>query len=498
MAKKEKVNEISRGWKIDRNGEESELEMNAPFESFADNFFKSGLLFGQAEDMHPEWYAEAARRVLIMADLILDRFRDHIGIYLDGDESDRPGVSDKKIPPRDMALGELERRGWSISEYKRTIRRLMRVLIKMAEFDSGGRFKEEKYAFHGRRRNILPNDRTDQRQQESESKDDSDKDSEDENFIDDEQNFSGEKAAYYTDCLRYYQADSVDSFAEIREIVQFGKRSREEMEGLQAESTRLALNNAGLKQSAEQREHEERMKAQQLELARLAQQLELARFAFETEKCQAESAKSQSAPATVGTINMVRSVGEKEFEIKHASDWAGIVRLMEEIRKQPTYWPHDRIERQFSESIQFEMELHLKRCRNQNKLPVKLAGFDTKGVGGKTKLFFRPEEGTTFGDILEAYLKAQERDKLGKAIHQSKGTTALTGTFRRWVDSGVTKKGLGLTNDVGNGVFAEKAFKEVADRYELLKSERQWNEEQKQFVRVPTDPSADEAKVAQE
>ena len=32
MAEKEKVNEISRGWKNDRNGVESELAMNAPFE----------------------------------------------------------------------------------------------------------------------------------------------------------------------------------------------------------------------------------------------------------------------------------------------------------------------------------------------------------------------------------------------------------------------------------------------------------------------------------
>ena len=111
MAEKEKVVQISRRWKIDRNGEESELETNAPFESFADNFFTSGLLFGQAKDMAPSWYAEAARRLPIMADLILDRFPDQAAIYLDGEEFDRPGVTDRKIPPRGISLGELEQKG---------------------------------------------------------------------------------------------------------------------------------------------------------------------------------------------------------------------------------------------------------------------------------------------------------------------------------------------------------------------------------------------------
>ena len=117
---------------------------------------------------------------------------------------------------------------------------------------------------------------------------------------------------------------------------------------------------------------------------------------------------------------------------------------------------------------------------------------------GERQNCFPAQRKAPFGDILEAYLKAQERDKFGKPIYQSKGTTVLTDTFRRWMDTGVTKKSLALTNEVGNGVAAQKEFKEVADRYGLLKAERQWSEELAKFVRVPTHPPFDEAKVAQE
>ena len=148
---------------------------------------------------------------------------------------------------------------------------------------------------------------------------------------------------------------------------------------------------------------------------------------------------------------------ETEFIVKGPFHWAEIVRLMENLREHPEQWEEARVWRQFSQTVMTYFVARLHQIRVSNTLPKMLAGFDLK-VGRNCKFFSTPASTEfTFADHLEWYLRANDRDKKGKAIILSVGSTATTDSFPRSMEGGVTRTSLGLAIKDGNGLtFLQK------------------------------------------
>ena len=462
---------------------------DCPFQSFQDKMFHSILMFGPVEDILVEWHPECARRTMIILDYYLKHLQSQIYISLDLENEDAARI----VPERGISIGDLESTGWKLSEWKTTIRRLVRDLIKLGTYDSGGRFLEEEFSTKDGQTNILLQDMLADEKfvEESEFTGDSDDDED----VDDEIDFSGEQEIYFTECLKIFQKGQIDSLEEVDALVQLSKRQKVELDEMKERMEEISA----LQESAEVRASEaEKVRVHQLLMAE--KEVEMAQLKLKTAGLEVEMARLKaSAPSVVGGGSqtlLVRTVTDDQFVVKKADAWEALVKLQEEIREHLSQWDEERFLRQFSEDVVKDMVLRLTTIRSAGRLPEKLAGFDGK-TGGKWNLFI-PSAEHTRADVLEWYLLAQNRDKKGKKLPTSLGATASNDTFVKFLDSEVTKKWLALTDEVGNGTDLLKRFDVVADRFELVAAERAWDEELKKFLRVPTDPPLDAAAQAAE
>ena len=135
-----------------------------------------------------------------------------------------------------------------------------------------------------------------------------------------------------------------------------------------------------------------------------------------------------------GAIQMILMTSEEAFVVHGAFDWAKWVKLMTDIKEWPTRWDDQRIQRQFTEKVKKEVIASLQHIRSsstQKHLPSKLKGFDAE-IDGKYQFFTLPAAPATFADTIEAYLKANDRDKDGKKIPVTVGQTVVTDSFARY------------------------------------------------------------------
>ena len=89
---------------------------------------------------------------------------------------------------------------------------------------------------------------------------------------------------------------------------------------------------------------------------------------------------------------------------------------MVDIKEWPRRWDDQRIQRQFTEKVKKEVIASLQHIRSSSTrkpLPSRLKGFDAE-IEGKYHFFTQPSAPSTFADTIEAYLKANDRDKDGK------------------------------------------------------------------------------------
>ena len=93
------------------------------------------LNFGLAQDMHPNYFHEAARRICIFRSYLIACRQELIDVEILGDNESRS----KTIPAIDATLQEIISAGWTISEHRKIIRRLMRDVARMAFEDCAAR-----------------------------------------------------------------------------------------------------------------------------------------------------------------------------------------------------------------------------------------------------------------------------------------------------------------------------------------------------------------------
>ena len=85
--------------------------------------------------MHPNFFHEAARRICIFRNFLIEGHQELIAThFLEENES-----RSKKIPAIDATLQEILSAGWTISEYRKVIRRLTREVARMAFEDCASR-----------------------------------------------------------------------------------------------------------------------------------------------------------------------------------------------------------------------------------------------------------------------------------------------------------------------------------------------------------------------
>ena len=94
----------------------------------------------------------------------------------------------------------------------------------------------------------------------------------------------------------------------------------------------------------------------------------------------------------------------------------------------------------------------------------------------------------TFADTIEAYLRANDRDKEGKLIPVSVGQTVTTDSFARYLESGHNKKKFGFQIPDTKSVAALLEFATNADRFGLPAGQAVWGESLQKWVRIAPDP----------
>ena len=129
------------------------------------------------------------------------------------------------------------------------------------------------------------------------------------------------------------------------------------------------------------------------------------------------------------------------------------------------------------------MSLSLCRSAHIKPFPERLAGFDIK-VGGRYKFFILPD----FADVIDAYLRINDKNREGKPIPVTAGLSVTTDSFADFMDEKRPKAFWKLwIPDTGSKAFL-LAFGTVADRFGLPASEMFWDETLGKMVRVPSDP----------
>ena len=101
--------------------------------------------------MHPNFFHEAGRRICIYRNFLIARYPEWIDVSF----LEENGSRSQQIPAFDATLQELVSAGWTISEYRKVMRRLTRQVSRMAFEDCAWRCDEQ---FPGMREMIDGND----------------------------------------------------------------------------------------------------------------------------------------------------------------------------------------------------------------------------------------------------------------------------------------------------------------------------------------------------
>ena len=101
----------------------------------------SKLNFGLAADMHPNFFHEAGRRICIYRIFLIA----HHPEWIDVSFLDENGSRSQKIPAFDASFRELDAAVWTISEFRKVMRRLTRQVSRMAFEDCSFRCDEQFY-----------------------------------------------------------------------------------------------------------------------------------------------------------------------------------------------------------------------------------------------------------------------------------------------------------------------------------------------------------------
>ena len=502
---------------------------DCPFFSLSNLANHSRLFFGPFEDMNEDVWQETARRILIVREFILSNDQKSVNTsFLE--ESD---TRSSEIPRGCWTTQEITESGWTLGEYRTVLRRLTRTLAKWAFVDD----------FDRAQISINRDDRDMPRQmtlddfnmdfgavQEEDylAEADDGLESDDEDFVADVDRFVGVRKPIFDRCFAFIQKGMPVTMSDIFELVQESKRQKVELRSAQEEldqtqqtlkeaeqnfaskemegagATTKAIENESLRnrsfieQSVVQREHEASM---------LAGQLKLEELKFRNKQLEMEHSKSLSGAGVgvslsgAGTpFQMVQMTNEEALVVRGAKEWKQWVKLMVEIKEWPARWPSERIQRQFTEKVRREVIASLQNIRSTKPLPARLIGFDSE-TDGKYHFFTPPQLPGTFADTIEAYLRANDRDKEGKLIPVSVGRTVTTDSFARYLESGHTKKKFGFDiSDTTSSkcVDALLEFATMADRFCLPAGQAVWGEALQKWVRVAADPPLSLSVLAQD
>ena len=236
-------------------------------------------------------------------------------------------------------------------------------------------------------------------------------------------------------------------------------------------------------------------------MALLDKRMLLEEMRLGTARLELEILKAQSEQAGGGPEKLLRGVDsevhllttskEDDYFVKAAKNWDQWVKLRVSLREHPSRWSPDRIVRQFSEAVMTEVivSLQLERSSSVKPFPKRLAGFDVKDAKGIYKFFsYGKADFTDFADVIEAFLRINDKEKDGKPIPCSVGMSVTTDSFSIFMEEKRPKAywKLGIP-DVG-GIGFLTAFEKLADRFGLPASEMVWDEAQNKWVRLESGP----------
>ena len=131
-------------------------------------------------------------------------------------------------------------------------------------------------------------------------------------------------------------------------------------------------------------------------------------------------------------IHLFTTLKEDDYFVHGAFNWGQWVKRMVNIRERPRRWDAERIFRQFTEALMKGVIVSLQRIRSSSSkpFPARLVGFDTK-VEGRYTFFTLPD----FADVIESYLRVNDKEKDGKAILISISSSVTTDSFSRHLET---------------------------------------------------------------
>ena len=326
------------------------------------------------------------------------------------------------------------------------------------------------------------------------SSDDIGENSDDEEFLADIDNFIGLRKPIFDRCFAFIQKGMPVTMLDVYEIVQEEKKVKSDLRSTQEEldqaqqALKLAQQQFAFKEVefaqlvAKRAEQSIEQRDRDLLFVERNMALEELRFKNRQLDMQLSSAPTGGAGAASGfgsgSIQMISMTSEEAFVVHGAFDWAKWVKLMVDIKEWPRRWDDQRIQRQFTEKVKKEVIASLQHIRSsstQKPLPSRLKGFDAE-IEEKYYFFTLPAAPSTFADTIEAYLRANDRDKDGKKIPVSVGQTVITDSFARYLEHGHTKKKFGFVIPDDKSVQALLKFNMACDRFGLPMGQAVWGE----------------------
>ena len=196
------------------------------------------LNFGLARDMHPNFFHEAARRICIFRNYMIDCHQELIDVEILGDNESRS----KTIPAIDATLQEIISAGWTISEHRKIIRRLTRDVARMAFEDCSARSSLtlnreiiDRCDYH----KVMKFEELSKLTAEQLAEEDSD---DEENFVEDklrfcseDSRFDGKEAPIFFKCCAAFQENMPNTMEEIFEVFEQSKKRKLDIDKLDKE-----------------------------------------------------------------------------------------------------------------------------------------------------------------------------------------------------------------------------------------------------------------------
>ena len=458
-----------------------------------------------------------------MREFILSHHNGSIDQSFLDDNNDRSA----EIPRGEWSAQDITEAGWDLGELRQVLRRLTRKLVRMAIHDNFDRAQE----FENRDERNLPlqmtlkdlpdlcfsDDEDDEDDEASHHSDPIGENSDDEEFLADIDNFIGLRKPIFDRCFAFIQKGMPVTLLDVYEIVQEEKKLKSDLRSTQEEldqaqqALKLAEQQMAFKerefaqlvakraeQSIEQREHDLLFLEKNMELEGI--RLKSRQIDLQLALAPSGGGKAASGFGSASSIQMISMTSEEAYVVHTAFDWVKWVKLMSDIKEWPTRWDDQRIQRQFTEKVKKEVIASLQHIRSsstQKHLPSKLKGFDAE-IDGKYQFFTLPAAPATFADTIEAYLKANDRDKDGKKIPVTVGQTVVTDSFARYLEQGHNKKKFGFDIPNDKSVQALLDFNMAADRFNLPAEQAVWGEPTQKWVRIPADPALSAEVLAQD